>query len=83
MSGAKGAGAVAAHRHQGAVVYGELTPAALAAGAAGVQSSEFTHQAAHVTSPPLRHDSQTPFVLMDMLARFAVVDLNFFNFFFN
>ena len=69
VSGASGAAIIAAKRRQGAVVYGEVTAAAVATDGTQYSNGTWRHQAAHVTSPPLRPDPLTPDVLLDMLAR--------------
>ena len=71
VSGASGASVIAAKRHQGAVVYGEVTVAALATDGTEYSNGTWRHQAAYVISPPLRPDPLTPDHLMDLLTRWS------------
>ena len=54
-------------RRQGVMVYGESIAAALATDGSHYYNPCWQHAAAHVVSPPLRNDSETPEVLMDRL----------------
>ena len=69
LSSKSAAQVVADKRSAGAVVFGEPTAAALVTSGAQYWNGPWSHGAAHVTSPPLRPDTDTPHILMDMLAR--------------
>jgi dihydropyrimidinase len=71
MTGPASARVLADKRHQGAVVYGEVTAAALATASQGDKGS-WSHGAAFLTSPPLRPNPETPEMLMDMLSRWKL-----------
>jgi dihydropyrimidinase len=71
MTGPASARVLADKRQQGAVVYGEVTAAALATASQGDKGS-WSHGAAFLTSPPLRPNPETPEMLMDMLSRWKL-----------
>jgi dihydroorotase-like cyclic amidohydrolase len=59
---------VAAKRSEGAVVFGEPLAASIGADGSHYWNKCWRHAACHVTSPPLRPDSETPDHLVDLLA---------------
>ena len=71
VTGCGAAHMIAEKRRQGAVVYGEVTAAALATDGTQYRNGSWRHAAAHVTSPPLRPDPETPNALLDLLVRCA------------
>lgn len=54
---------------RGGHVYGETLAAALGTDGSHYKNSCWYHAAAHVLSPPLRHDASTPHFLMSLLAQ--------------
>lgn len=73
LSGPNSAGVLAERKRQtGQVLYGEVTAAALAT---HFRNDTWHQGAAHVASPPLRSDPDTPATLLNMLARFLPVIL--------
>ena len=72
MTGPGAARVLADKRHQGAVVYGEVTPAALVMDGTECAKGSWNHGAAFVVSPPLRPEPETPEILMDLLSRWIV-----------
>lgn len=69
MTGAEAVNTLAEKRRSGQVLYGEVTPAALAKDGTELLSGSWSHGAAFVTSPPLRADPETPTLLLESLAR--------------
>lgn len=66
----KGAGDVIADkRQQGCVVFGEAIAAGVGTDGSSYWDKSWRHAAAHVLSPPLRPDPDTPGHLMNLLAR--------------
>ena len=59
---------VAAKRAEGAVVFGEPLAASIGADGSHYWNKCWRHAACHVTSPPLRPDTETPDHLVDLLA---------------
>lgn len=60
---------LSAMRRKGQVVFGEVTPAALAKDGTELSKGSWSHGAAFVASPPLRPDPEMPAKLLDSLAR--------------
>jgi dihydropyrimidinase len=60
--------AVAKSRQKGCIVFGEVTAAAVGTDGTHYFNKCWRHAAAHLTSPPLRPDSATSSILIDMLA---------------
>lgn len=56
-------------RERGEQVYGETLAAALGTDGSHYKNTCWYHAAAHVLSPPLRHDASTPHFLMSFLAQ--------------
>lgn len=54
---------------RGSRVYGEALAAALGTDGSHYHNSCWYHAAAHVLSPPLRHDASTPQYLISLLAQ--------------
>ncbi|XP_043522017.1 dihydropyrimidinase isoform X3 [Frieseomelitta varia] len=63
------AAAVDAARRRGACVFGETLAAAIGTDGTNYTHKCWKHAAAHVLSPPLRPDPDTPCVLLNMLAK--------------
>ncbi|KAK9299166.1 hypothetical protein QLX08_007775 [Tetragonisca angustula] len=61
--------AVDAARRRGACVFGETLAAAIGTDGTNYMHKCWKHAAAHVLSPPLRPDPDTPYVLLNMLAK--------------
>lgn len=61
--------AVDAARSRGACVFGETLAAAIGTDGTNYTHKCWKHAAAHVLSPPLRPDPDTPHVLLNMLAK--------------
>lgn len=59
---------IAEHRQKGAVVFGEPIAAGLACTGQVYYDKDWQKAAAHVLSPPLSRDPNTPDALMDLLA---------------
>lgn len=59
---------VAAKRADGAVVFGEPLAASIGADGSHYWNKCWRHAACHVTSPPLRPDTETPDHLVELLA---------------
>ncbi|KAJ8973818.1 hypothetical protein NQ317_002381, partial [Molorchus minor] len=59
---------------RGTRVYGETLAAALGTDGTHYKNSCFHHSAGHILSPPLRPDPQTPFILMNSLAQYRMVN---------
>ncbi|GAB6022524.1 hypothetical protein CHUAL_006631 [Chamberlinius hualienensis] len=64
----RAANVVAAKRKLGSICIGETLAAALGTDGTHCFNTCWTHAASHVTSPPLRSDTNTPGFLMDMLS---------------
>lgn len=61
--------AIATHRQDGAVIFGEPIAAGLACTGNEYFDKDWKHAAAYVLSPPLSCEPDTPSVLMNLLAR--------------
>ncbi|CAI4226482.1 unnamed protein product [Auanema sp. JU1783] len=60
--------AIAHHRQNGAVIFGEPIAAGLATDGSHYYNRDWLHAARYVMSPPLSRDPSTPNALMDLLA---------------
>ncbi|CAD1468575.1 unnamed protein product, partial [Heterotrigona itama] len=67
--------AVDAARRRGACVFGETLAAAIGTDGTNYTHKCWKHAAAHVLSPPLRPDPDTPRVLLNMLANKSAADV--------
>lgn len=66
---------VEAARKRGVCVFGETLAAAIGTDGTNYSHKCWKHAAGHVLSPPLRPDTDTPRVLMNMLAKWVETQL--------
>lgn len=59
----------ARQRYNGVGIYGETLAATLGTDGTNCKHQCFCHAAAHILSPPLRSDTETPLFMMKLLAQ--------------
>lgn len=69
--------AVDAARKRGSCIFGETLAAAIGTDGTNYAHKCWKHAAAHVLSPPLRPDPDTPRALLNMLAKWVEATMNF------
>lgn len=69
--------AVDAARKRDSCIFGETLAAAIGTDGTNYAHKCWKHAAAHVLSPPLRPDPDTPRALLNMLAKWVEATMNF------